>query len=169
MVSVVDAPTLEGAWDLTFQEHRGAPAKLSLDKLSDWSTSSDEGIKYFSGTATYTKTLQADPTWFQPNAKLYLDLGNVKNVAEVSVNGQPLGILWKTPFRAEITKSLKPGANTLEVKVTNLWVNRMIGDRQPSAKKQYTFTNPVFYKADSPLLPSGLIGPVQIFQSRTSN
>jgi hypothetical protein len=161
--------TIEGAWGITFQENRGAPAKLSLDKLADWSTNSDEGVKYFSGTATYTKTLQADASWFQPNAKLYLDLGNVKNVVEVSVNGQPLGILWKTPFRAEITKALKPGANTLEVKVTNLWVNRMIGDRQPSAKKQYTFTNPVFYKADSPLLPSGLLGPVRIFQSRASD
>jgi alpha-L-rhamnosidase/Glycosyl hydrolases family 2, sugar binding domain len=158
--------TVEDPWEVAFQEDRGAPAKLTLDKLTDWSTNSDEAVKYFSGTATYTKTLHLNPQWLQQNSKLYLDLGNVKNVAEVSVNGQPLGILWKTPFRIDITKTAKPGANQIEVKVTNLWVNRMIGDRQPNAKKQYTFTNPVFYKADSPLLPSGLIGPVQIFRSQ---
>jgi hypothetical protein len=160
--------TIEGAWDVTFQENRGAPTKLSLDKLADWSTSSDEGVKYFSGTATYTKTLQIDSSWSQQNSKLYLDLGNVKNIAQVTLNGQPLGILWKAPFRVEITKVTQPGANTLELKITNLWVNRMIGDRQPNAKKQYTFTNPVFYKADSPLLPSGLIGPVRLIQARTA-
>jgi alpha-L-rhamnosidase/Glycosyl hydrolases family 2, sugar binding domain/F5/8 type C domain len=158
--------TVDGPWEVAFQENRGAPAKLTLDKLADWSTNSDEGVKYFSGTAIYTKTLQIDSSWLQQNSKLYLDLGNVKNIAEVSINGQPLGILWKTPFRIDITKAAKPGANTLELKITNLWVNRMIGDRQPTAKKQYTFTNPVFYKVDSPLLPSGLIGPVQVFQSR---
>jgi hypothetical protein len=63
-----------------------------------------------------------------------------------------------------MTAAAKPGANTIEVKVTNLWVNRMIGDRQPGASTQYTFTRPVFYKADSPLLPSGLLGPVRLLQ-----
>jgi hypothetical protein len=88
----------------------------------------------------------------------------VKNLAEVSVNGTPLGIVWKRPFRIDATSALKPGANQLEVKVTNLWVNRMIGDRQPNATTKYTFTSPVFYKADSPLLPSGLLGPVRVIQ-----
>jgi hypothetical protein len=86
----------------------------------------------------------------------------VKELAEVSVNGKPLGIVWKRPFRVDATGALIAGANVLEVKVTNLWVNRMIGDRQPNAPKQYTFTRPVFYKADSPLLPSGLLGPVRV-------
>src|SRR4029077_1408543 len=153
--------TIEGPWEVTFQENRGAPAKTVFATLTDWSKNGDEVVKYFSGTATYTKTVQADSSWFQPKSALWLDLGDVKNIAEVSVNGKSLGVLWKTPFRVEITKDLKPGTNTLEVKVTDLWVNRMIGDRQPSAQKQYTFTSPVFYTADSPLLPSGLIGPVQ--------
>jgi hypothetical protein len=160
--------TIDGPWEVTFQENRGAPAKTVFASLTDWSKNSDDGVKYFSGTAIYTKTMQADSTWFQPMSSLWLDLGDVKNIAEVSVNGKLLGVLWKTPFRIEITKDLKPGANTLEVKVTNLWVNRMIGDRQPNAQKQYTFTSPVFYKADSPLLPSGLIGPVQIIRQGTA-
>jgi hypothetical protein len=88
-------------------------------------------------------------------------LGDVKNIAEVTVNGKPLGILWKTPFRVDVTSAMKPGANTVEIKVTNLWVNRLIGDQQPDATKKYTYTAQQFYRADSPLLPSGLIGPVQ--------
>jgi hypothetical protein len=103
--------------------------------------------------------------WFVPDARIWLDLGDVKNLAEVSVNGTSLGILWKRPFRVDVTGALKPGANQIEVKVTNLWVNRMIGDRQPDASTKYTFTSPAFYKADSPLLPSGLLGPVQILRS----
>jgi alpha-L-rhamnosidase len=158
--------TIEGPWEVAFQENRGAPAKATFEKLESWSTSHDNGVKYFSGTATYTKTLQAPANWFEPRSDLWLDLGNVKNLAEVSVNGKSLGILWKTPFRIEVGKELKSGANIFEIRVTNLWVNRMIGDRQPGAAKQYTFTNPVFYKWDSPLLPSGLLGPVQLVQSR---
>ena len=155
--------------EVAFQENRGAPAKSTFATLSDWSKNSDEGIKYFSGSATYTKSIQADAGWFQPNSSIWLDLGDVKNIAEVTVNGKSAGILWKTPFRVDITKLLKPGANQLELKITNLWVNRMIGDRQPNAPKQYTFTNPVFYKADSPLLPSGLIGPVKLLQSTSAS
>jgi len=156
--------TIDGPWDVTFQENRGAPTKVAFATLTDWSRNSDQGVRYFSGTATYTKTVQAEPAWFQPQSTLWLDLGDVKDLAEVSVNGKSVGVLWKTPFRIDITKDLKPGANTLEVRVTNLWVNRIIGDRQPNIQKQYTFTSPTFYKADSPLLPSGLIGPVQIIQ-----
>jgi hypothetical protein len=98
---------------------------------------------------------------------LAIDLGDVKNLAEVSVNGAPLGIVWKPPYRVDVTTALKPGANTLEIKVTNPWVNRIIGDRQPNVTKTYTFTSPKFYKADSKLVPSGLLGPVQIIQSAT--
>jgi hypothetical protein len=154
--------SLSGGWDVTFQAGRGAPARLSLDSLSSWSDNPDPGVKYFSGTGTYTKTIQAPEEWFKTGARLFLDLGDVKNLAEVSVNGQPLGILWKTPFRADVTSVLKAGANTLQIKVTNLWVNRLIGDQQPNAAKKYTYTAVEFYRADSPLLPSGLIGPVRI-------
>jgi hypothetical protein len=161
--------SVDGPWDVTFQPDRGAPAKITLAKLGSWSDNPDSGVKYFSGAGTYTKTIQAPDAWFKPGAQLWLDLGNVQNLAEVSVNGQSLGIAWKTPFRVDATATLKPGANTLEIKVTDLWVNRMIGDRQPNAAKQYTFTSPVFYKADSPLLPSGLLGPVQIIESVRSD
>jgi hypothetical protein len=160
----VDTPlsTVSGAWEVAFQPNRGAPEKIALDALHSWSDNSDAGVKYFSGTATYTKTLDAPAAWFHAGTKLSLDLGDVKNLAEVSVNGKPLGILWKAPFRVDVTAALKPGANTLQIKVTNLWVNRLIGDQQPDAAKKYTYTAQQFYRADSPLLPSGLLGPVQV-------
>jgi hypothetical protein len=151
-----------GPWDIAFQPGRGAPDKTSLPALISWSESSDPGVKYFSGTATYTKTIQAPADWFKAGARLWVDLGDVKNLAEVSVNGKPLGTVWKTPFRVDATPVLKAGANTLEIKVANLWVNRLIGDKQPGAVKTYTYTAVEFYRADSPLLPSGLIGPVKI-------
>jgi hypothetical protein len=157
--------TIQGSWDVAFQPGRGAPAKIGLDSLSSWSDNSDEGVKYFSGTGTYTKTIQAPAGWFRIGAKLWLDLGDVKNIAEVSVNGKPLGVLWKTPFRVDVTSALKPGANALEIKVTNLWVNRLIGDQQPNVTKKFTYTAQQFYRADSPLLPSGLLGPVQFIRS----
>jgi hypothetical protein len=86
------------------------------------------------------------------------------NVAEVSVNGKALGVAWKPPFRVDITSALKPGANRLQVKVSNLWVNRLIGDQQPSVKQKYTFTTQAFYRADAPLLASGLLGPVRVLK-----
>ena len=154
--------TLEGPWEVRFQPERGAPATVTLDSLSSWSLHPDTGIKYFSGSATYAKTLEAPATWQQPGARLWLDLGGVKNLADVSLNGKPLGSLWKAPFRIDLTGVLKPGANALEVKVTNLWVNRLIGDQQPGISQKFTFTPQPPYRADSPLLPSGLLGPVRI-------
>jgi len=157
--------TVEGPWDLSFEADRGAPAKITLDKLASWSDNTDEGIKYFSGTATYTKTIEAPPDWFKPGTRLSIDLGEVKNLAEVSVNGKPLGIVWKAPYRMDVTNALKRGTNRVEIKVTNPWVNRIIGDRQPNVTKTYTFTSPKFYKADSKLVESGLLGPVQVIRS----
>jgi hypothetical protein len=156
--------TLEGSWEVSFQAQRGAPAKITFDRLSSWSESADAGVKYYSGTGTYTKTIQAPAGWVKSNARLWLDLGDVKNLAEVSINGKPLGIVWKTPFRVEVTEAIKPGANEVQVKVTNLWVNRLIGDQQPNVTKKYTYTSQQFYRADSPLLPSGLLGPVRILR-----
>jgi hypothetical protein len=154
--------TLPDSWQLEFQAKRGAPEAARPTTLNSWSDASDEGIKYFSGTATYTTTLQAQPTWFGSNARVWLDLGKVMNVAEVSLNGKNLGIAWKAPFRVDMTSALKPGVNRLQVKVTNLWVNRLIGDQQPATKQKYTFTTQAFYRADAPLLPSGLLGPVRV-------
>jgi hypothetical protein len=157
--------TVQGSWDVSFQADRGAPSKISLARLSSWSDSADLGVKYFSGTATYTKVVVAPRDWFQHGARLWIDLGDVKELAEVSVNDTPLGVLWKTPFRADATEALKPGANRLTIKVTNLWVNRMIGDTQSNASRQYSFAVPPRYRAADPLLPSGLLGPVQIVRA----
>ncbi len=156
---------IDGPWDLSFQPDRGAPAKITMDKLTSWSDNADEGVKYFSGTGTYTKTIQAPPEWFKRGARLSLDLGDVDNIADVSVNGKGLGVVWRRPYRVDVTDVLKPGANNVEIKVTNPWVNRIIGDRQPNVTKTYTFTSPKYYKADSKLVPSGLLGPVLIVQS----
>jgi beta-galactosidase/beta-glucuronidase len=158
--------SVDGAWDVAFQPNRGAPAKAKLPTLASWHENTDAGVKYFSGTATYTKTIDAPADWFKAGGKLWLDLGDVKNIAEITVNGKPLGVLWKAPFRVDVTGALKPGSNTLEIKVTNLWVNRLIGDQQPDVTTKYTYTAVQFYRADSPLLPSGLIGPVQLISSR---
>jgi alpha-L-rhamnosidase/F5/8 type C domain len=160
--------TIEGPWAISFQAGRGAPPEMTLPQLSSWHENPDPGVKYFSGTGTYTKSIQAPAEWFKTGTRLWLDLGDTKNLAEVTVNGKPLGILWKTPFKVDVTGALKPGANTLQIKVTNLWVNRLIGDQQPDAAKKYTYTTQQFYRADSPLLPSGLLGPVRIVRSATS-
>lgn len=160
---------LEGAWDVSFQPNRGAPAEITLAKLDSWTDCADAGVRYFSGTATYHKTFQAPSDWFVRESRLWLDLGRVKNLAEVILNGKPLGIAWKAPFRMDITDALKKGENILEIKVTNLWVNRLIGDAQPDAARKYTYTTQPFYRADSPLLPSGLLGPVRIIRSAPGN
>lgn len=149
-------------WSVSFQPGRGAPESAEFDRLSSWSDNSNDGIRYFSGTATYSRKLNIPEGTLHAGARYWLDLGEVKDLAEVAVNGKYLDILWKTPFKVDVTDALKPGINTLEIKVTNLWVNRLIGDQQPYAVKKYTFTDFAPYKADSPLLPSGLLGPVRI-------
>jgi len=153
---------LEGTWDVSFQPDRGAPEKIEMEKLGSWSENEDAGVKYFSGTATYSRSIHVPRQWIQSDGNIVLDLGEVKNIAEVIINGESAGIVWKTPFELDITGLLKEGENKLEIKVTNLWVNRLIGDQQPGIKKTYTYTTQAFYRADSPLLPSGLLGPVTI-------
>lgn len=154
---------INGPWEVSFQADRGAPAKATFETLLSWSENKDSGIKYFSGTGSYTKTVDAPESWFKSGEQLWLDLGEVKNLAEVFVNGKSLGIVWKRPFRIDLSGAMKSGKNTLEVKVTNLWVNRLIGDQQPDVEKKITYTTMPFYQANSPLLSSGLIGPVSIF------
>jgi hypothetical protein len=158
--------TVEENWNVSFQKERGAPLEASFDKLVSFTENTDTGIKYFSGMATYTKTITADKNWFANNIRLWLDLGDVRNLAEVIVNGKSLGIVWKKPFRLDVTNALKPGENRLEIKVTDLWVNRLIGDAQPGIINKITFTTMPFYKADSPLLPSGLLGPVILLKTQ---
>ena len=149
-------------WSVSFQPGRGAPETATFDRLASWSENSNDGVRYFSGTATYAKAVQIPEGALAPGAHVWLDLGEVKDVAEVAVNGKYLGILWKAPFKVDVTGALQPGSNQFVIEVTNLWVNRLIGDQQPYAVKKYTFSDFMPYKADSPLLPSGLLGPVRI-------
>ncbi|MGC4048416.1 MAG: glycosyl hydrolase [Paludibaculum sp.] len=155
---------LEGPWTVQFAPNLGAPDSATFSRLASWSENPDEGVKYFSGTATYEKSFEVPAAWLGQGQKLTLDLGDVRELAEVSLNGHPLGIVWHPPYRVDISGAVKQGQNRLEVKVTNLWVNRLIGDQQPGAKK-VSFTVPPTYKADAPLRPSGLLGPVEIRQA----
>ena len=154
--------TLDDSWKVSFQNGRGAPDSMTFDKLTSWADSSDAGVKYFSGTGTYTKTFDAPSSWIAKGSQVWIDLGDVKNLAEVSLNGKPLRTVWHSPYRVNLTSVLKPGANELVVKVTNAWVNRLIGDEQPGATR-YTFADVKPYRAKSPLLPSGLLGPVHLY------
>jgi beta-galactosidase/beta-glucuronidase len=119
-------------------------------------------VKYFSGTGAYTSTFEARPEWIKGGQHVWIDLGDVQHTAEVAVNGKPLGILWHAPYRVDVTSALKSGTNQIAVKVTNTWVNRLIGDQQPNATK-ITFTTSNPYKAKSKLIPSGLLGPVKLY------
>lgn len=150
---------VKGPWSIHFPGSRGAAAQTTVAELKSWSQFADPAIKYFSGTARYTASLSASQSWFAGAGRLLLDLGAVKNVATVWVNGRYVGIGWKTPYRLDVTDFLRAGQNTLTVDVTNSWVNRLIGDRQPGGRPMAeTSFNP--YSADSPLLDSGLTSPV---------
>ncbi len=163
---VTPVPALDDAlnhnWTVTFQPCRGAPPTMNFNSLISWTDSSNYGVKYFSGTATYSKSINIPASLLEAGAHLWLTLGDVENIARVEINGKPVGIAWKTPYKLDITGALKPGANQFTIAVTNLWVNRLIGDQQPWALRKYAFTDFTPYKADSPLLPSGLIGPLHL-------
>jgi hypothetical protein len=154
--------TLTGPWNLSFPPRLGAPDRAAFDHLISWSDATEDGIKYFSGTATYRQDFSLPADILAQGRRLYLDLGTVKNLADVTLNGQPLGVLWKAPFRVEITGAARAGINQLEIKVTNLWPNRLIGDQKLPEDKRIAWTSVSLYHADSPLLPSGLLGPVTV-------
>ncbi len=158
------APTeiarVAGPWAVTFQPGRGAPAQASFADLSPLDQNKDPAIRYFSGIATYTSSFQTPRGW-KPGQPLWLDLGDAREIAEVAVNGTVAGSVWHTPYRVDIAAVAKPGRNTLVVRVANLWVNRLIGDRQPGAAK-ITWTALPTYLPTAPLRPSGLIGPVTL-------
>lgn len=152
--------TLDRPWTVQFQPGRGAPAQIVLPRLQPLDRNADKGVRYFSGTATYRSTFTL-PRSARAGQPLWLDLGAVGDVAQVAVNGKPAGIAWYAPYRLDVGKLVKAGRNTVEVKVANLWVNRLIGDKQPGAQK-VTFTAAPTYKPDAPLRASGLIGPVTL-------
>jgi len=198
VVDSVPAPVdVTGSWNVTFPPNLGAPPQITLEKLISWTDHSDAGVRYFSGSAIYSKTLVLPAGMFGDGRFLYLDLGEVKNLARVKLNGKDLGIAWKPPYRVEVTGAAKPGDNALEVELTNLWPNRLIGDEQlpPDAewdKKsginsggvlqipewftkgeksptgRIAFTTWHHWSKDDKLLPSGLLGPVRVLAAQSA-
>lgn len=191
---------LNNDWDVRFQENRGAPSTAHFEKLISWPLHADSAIKFFSGTAHYKKTFRLTPKQLKSDKRILIDLGKVKNVATVTVNQKEVSVLWTPPFSADITDYCNSGENVLEIAVTNLWPNRIIGDKtlpddcvwgpnrsfshvkpvpvigrnlqivpdwvinktERPSKNRITFCTVDFFNKDTPLLPSGLIGPVQI-------
>jgi hypothetical protein len=179
-----------GEWKLQFPAGSGAPESVQLPKLISWPAHDNPEVQHFSGTATYTTHFEVPSERLGDQEVATLDLGDVQVMAEVKLNGKDLGLLWKPPCRVDVTDTIKPGDNTLEVSVTNLWPNRLIGDAaypklgkfkpttrgsgiaeipswllkgEPKPKtERKTFATWDFYKKDDPLLPSGLIGPVKL-------
>jgi hypothetical protein len=170
---LVERCELNGTWKTTFDPKWGGPVATEFPELISWTKRSEEGIKYYSGKANYQKTfdlnLYADGNKKDMHryGRLFLDLGDIKNVAEVRLNGKNLGILWCAPWRVEITDVVKPTGNVLEIDVINLWANRVIGDLNQPIDKKVAKTHDAFrfdmLRGNTPLLDSGLIGPVKIF------
>jgi len=171
VVKEIPAPeTVPQGWSVTFQRERGAPeGQVRFDTLISWTERPEESIKYFSGTATYEKGVNVSRARLEKDRRVYLDLGDVKHIAEVFVNDQPLGVLWKAPFRVDITDVVQPGANKVEVKVTNVWKNRLLGDKKLPEAERTTWTLYPFYhdEPDAPLMESGLLGPVRVLSSES--
>ncbi len=181
-----DEVKVAGPWRIDFTPGWGAPPTVTLPQLASWSENANAGVKYFSGSAVYTKSFTVPAQLLGRDRTVMLDLGRVKNFATVTLNGRELGVLWKEPFTINITRAAKAGANELKVKVTNLWPNRIIGDEQlppdvewngvtlkgwpdwlvknePRPKTgRYTFTTWKYWSKDSKLLESGLLGPVVV-------
>ena len=151
---------IDGPWQVAFDPAWGGPAETTFDRLIDWTSHSDDGIRHYSGGAIYSTTFDVKPA----PGRQFLDLGMVESLCEATLNGEDLGILWSAPFRAEITGKLKPTGNVLRVKVVNLWCNRIIGDAALPAEKRRTRTNITQLTKDTPLEPSGLLGPVRVLQ-----
>ena len=188
-VNVAELPerqAVAGPWEVRFAPGGGGPDHIALPKLISWSQHDNPGVKYFSGAASYQTKFTVPSSWLAGNRRLALDLGRVEVIAEVKINGRPLGTLWKAPYGVDISGAAKPGENTLEVTVTNLWINRQIGDEQlpedsernpdgtlkawpawlagdkPSPTGRHAFTSWRLWKKDSPLVESGLLGPVTL-------
>ncbi len=156
------AQELVGPWTVQFDPKWGGPAKaVAFEKLDDWTARPEAGIKYYSGKATYEKTFDLPEDLRQPGKRLYLDLGKVKSVAQVRLNGKDLGVVWTAPWQVEITGAVKPTGNVLKMDVVNLWPNRLIGDAALPESQRIARTHVVF-RPDQPLLPSGLLGPVTL-------
>jgi hypothetical protein len=155
---------LNGPWDVRFTPGWGAPEQVSFPKLQSWTLASDPGIRNYSGTATYTKSF--DFPALQTGEQIVLDLGQVDVIASVRLNDKALGTAWKLPYALDITSALVPGTNKLEIRVANLWANRLIADAGLPEAERKTWTSGAFYKSTDPRLPSGLLGPVRLLNAK---
>jgi hypothetical protein len=186
--ALTEHATLDGPWDVSFDPKWGGPAKVVFESLDDWSRRPEEGIRFYSGTATYAKTFDLPEAASRnvKRARLWLDLGTVKNIAAVRLNGRVLGVVWCDPWRVEISGAVKPKGNRLVIRVANLWPNLLVGDERQAPDADYapggnllrwpdwllkseprpsgrlTFSTWKHYNKDSPLLRSGLLGPVTV-------
>jgi hypothetical protein len=166
LTGMAEVNVLKNPWVLKFPSGWGAPDSIIVPELKSWTEFSDPGIKYYSGTATYSSKFTLTDIAMQTDQEYYLDLGTVRDLAEISVNKNNLPVQWKPPFRVNINPYLISGENYLTVRITNLWPNRLIGDQFLPLKERYTFTNIGKFTRESPLLESGLIGPVKILKQR---
>ena len=155
---------LTGPWEVRFPPNLGAPPSRVFDKLVSWTTIPDDGVKYFSGTATYLKEFELPASMLTDGRRLELDLGQLRNVADVTLNGKPLGILWKPPYTSDVTGVVRSGKNELKIEIVNLWANRLVGDAKLPREKRVTRITqqvPIGGPHDS-----GLFGPVRIVTPR---
>jgi len=162
LVASIDTP-----WTVEFQKDRGAPERVTFPDLHSWTEYAQPGIRYFSGHATYTNSFSLNGRAWRMG-RIVLDLGDVKDLAEVTVNGQKVGVYWNAPYTADISDFVKKGVNKVEIKVYNMWHNRLVGDVQPDAKEKIAWTAMQFFQADEPLLKAGLIGPVKVYSETPS-
>jgi hypothetical protein len=157
---VSDPLPVTGPWTVRFPKGWGAPESTVFNSLESWPRNRDPGIRYFSGTAAYEKEVDIPAAMLGPGKSLVLDLGEVREIAEVDLNGKSLGVVWSMPRTVDITAAARTGRNRLTIRVTNLWPNRLIGDQFLPEEKRFTRTNIRKFTKDSALLPSGLLGPV---------
>ncbi|UAK23120.1 glycosyl hydrolase [Sphingomonas nostoxanthinifaciens] len=160
-----------GPWTLHFPAGWGAPPSLTMDRLASWTNNTDPAVRYFSGVGTYEKVIDVSRAQLAGAGRLVLDLGAVGEVAEVRIDGKSAGTAWKPPYRVDVTDSLHAGRNRVEIRVANVWRNRLVGDKQPGTKP-LAFTNAAagggfaalggIIDKDTALSPSGLLGPVKL-------
>ena len=155
--------TIQGPWTLTFPPHLGAPASVRLDKPSFWTQSTDPGVKFFSGTATYATTFRANVAALQAKHPI-LHLENVRDIAQIRINGKPCGLIWAPPYDVDVTGTLRPGTNRLDISVTNEWTNRILGDRNLPPDQRVLSGVPPARFGPPPVLPeSGISGNITLF------
>jgi hypothetical protein len=157
---------ITGPWTVAFNPRWGGPAQATFDRLDDWTQRTEPGIKFYSGRATYKRTFDAEPSLCKAGKRVFLDLGKLRSLAEVRLNGKDLGVLWCPPWKVEVTGLLKPQQNTLEIDIINVWANRIIGDAGLPKEKRLTWTSLSdtnwALKPNHRLIPSGLYGPVAL-------